>query len=57
MKNYFFKYLLCLGISILTTIPAHAWGAKGHRIIGEIAQRHLKQNVSKKVSKILIKKG
>jgi hypothetical protein len=53
MKNYFFKYLLCLGISILTTIPAHAWGAKGHRIIGEIAQRHLEQNVSKKVLKIL----
>ena len=53
MKNYFFKYLLCLGISILTTIPAQAWGAKGHRIIGEIAQRHLKQNVSKKVLKIL----
>ena len=53
MKNYFFKYLLFLGISILTTIPAQAWGAKGHRIIGEIAQRHLNQNVSKKVLKIL----
>jgi hypothetical protein len=53
MKNYFFKHLLCLGISILTTIPAQAWGPKGHRIIGEIAQRHLEQNVSKKVLKIL----
>ena len=53
MKNYFFKSLLCLGISILTITPAQAWGAKGHRIIGEIAQKHLRQNVSKKVLKIL----
>ena len=53
MKNYFFKSFFYFGISILITNQAQAWGSKGHRVIGEIAQRHLKQNVSKKVLKIL----
>lgn len=30
-----------LGLALATSVPAHAWGHKGHRIIAEIAEDHL----------------
>tara|TARA_B110000483_G_C18200966_1_gene545195 strand:+ start:2040 stop:2831 length:792 start_codon:yes stop_codon:yes gene_type:complete len=53
MKNLFFRISTLVFISFTVSNQALAWGAKGHRIIGEIAQRHLDPKVLKKVDKIL----
>lgn len=47
--------LLALSISILSFLPllGLAWGNTGHRIVGEIAFRHLKPNAKKAVLQIL----
>ena len=52
MKN-FFKFFSVVLLTFYFSIQVSAWGAKGHRIIGEIAQRHLNRDVSKKISQIL----
>jgi hypothetical protein len=40
-------------VLILFSSPAHAWGPTGHRIVAEIAQRHLDPAVAVKIEKIL----
>lgn len=35
------------------TLPAHAWGAKGHRIVGEIAWQHLSPPARAQVRQLL----
>lgn len=49
MKKLFLILLLSISIHSL----AHSWGLLGHRIIGEIAQRHLGSKARKEIKKIL----
>ena len=38
---------------ILFSVDAFSWGAKGHRVVGEIAKLYLNKNTQKEVNKIL----
>ncbi len=53
MEKTVVKTIILIIASILFSSHVLAWGAKGHRIIGEIAQRHLDPKVLKKIDKIL----
>jgi hypothetical protein len=53
MEKTFVKITILIVASALFSNNVFAWGAKGHRIIGEIAQRHLDPKVLKKIDKIL----
>ena len=53
MEKTFVKITILIVASALFSNNVFAWGAKGHRIIGEIAQRHLDSKVLKKIDKIL----
>jgi S1/P1 Nuclease len=48
MKKLTFAFLMILPVS-----AAFAWGSNGHRIIGEIADRHLSKKAKKNVQAIL----
>ena len=45
MEKTFVKIIILIVASVLFSINVLAWGAKGHRIIGEIAERHLDPKV------------
>jgi hypothetical protein len=52
-----FKQVLLAALFIVSSLNIYAndddWGATGHRIVGEIATKHLKSRVIKKIRKIL----
>lgn len=47
---YKFSILILLVCAVNST---YAWGPKGHRAVGEIAQRNLKPSVKRKIAKLL----
>ena len=47
------KLILTLLSFCLFSSQAYAWGQNGHRIVGEIAQKHLGPNAKKEVAKLL----
>ena len=53
MHKSIFKVFVC--ILLLVNVPQYcmAWGMLGHRIVGEIAERHLSRDAMKKVKNIL----
>ncbi|MGA9767722.1 MAG: S1/P1 nuclease [Blastocatellia bacterium] len=58
MKHEFLRKLLaCLTLSLclisLLPEPAAAWGAKGHRIVAQIAQNHLTPRARRRIARIL----
>ena len=53
MKFNFFKKLLLIGLMVYLPSQAMAWGMLGHRIVGEIADRHLTKKARKNIQKIL----
>ncbi len=42
----------CLSLTILSQ-SAFAWGVTGHRVVGLVAQKHLKKSVNRKVNAVL----
>lgn len=46
------KILALMSLSLLS-FNAFSWGPTGHRVVGEIAQKHLKWKTKKKIKKIL----
>jgi hypothetical protein len=52
-----FKQVLLAALFIVSNLNIYAndddWGATGHRVVGEIATKHLKSRVKKKIRKIL----
>ncbi|MCC9165724.1 S1/P1 nuclease [Pontibacter harenae] len=47
------KKLLLLGLFLYLPFQSMAWGMLGHRIVGEIAERHLSKKAKKRVQAIL----
>jgi hypothetical protein len=48
------KKALILCLSLLTVqFPAAAWGVTGHRVVGLVAQNHLKKSAKRKIATIL----
>ena len=47
------KKLLTFALVVLTTHVALGWGQTGHRVVGEIAWRHLNKKAQKEVQRIL----
>lgn len=47
------KFIVCCLISLLLNVPARAWGVTGHRVVGLVAQNHLKKSAKRKISTIL----
>jgi len=47
------KFLLALAFTLILTNQALAWGAKGHRVTGAIAEQHLSENSQLAVMDIL----
>jgi S1/P1 Nuclease len=45
--------LRILGLALVTSVPSHAWGPKGHRIIAEIAEDHLTSETRKALRKLM----
>ncbi|QHL86383.1 S1/P1 Nuclease [Nibribacter ruber] len=49
-----YKKLICLAFVLpLLVGQAFAWGQTGHRVVGQVAEQHLKKKVRKKVMQIL----
>jgi len=44
---------LIFAFCLVFSMKAFSWGQIGHRVVGEIAQRHLNKKVSKKLKKIM----
>jgi len=53
MKRIFIYLILATGLMIGTNSAAMAWGLTGHRIIAEIAQRHLSKKARKNLEKLI----
>ncbi|MEX2484252.1 MAG: S1/P1 nuclease [Brumimicrobium sp.] len=51
------KKLFLIGLVLLTTIlfsnSANAWGMLGHRVVGEVASKHLSRKADRNIKKIL----
>jgi hypothetical protein len=48
------RFLVAAFVVHLTVVPdAHAWGDKGHRIVGGIAQHHLNENAQREIETLL----
>jgi S1/P1 Nuclease len=47
------KYLVFAYLIIFNTLQTFAWGPNGHRIVGEIADMHLKRKAKKQIRAIL----
>ena len=47
------KIIVCCFIFLLLNVPARAWGVTGHRVVGLVAQNHLKKSAKRKVATIL----
>ncbi|MEE9451960.1 MAG: S1/P1 nuclease [Gammaproteobacteria bacterium] len=52
MKIFNRRYLLTILLFILLPIPALAWNASGHMLVGQIAYQHLKPSVKEQVDTI-----
>ncbi|GAB3202158.1 hypothetical protein ABID22_003852 [Pontibacter aydingkolensis] len=53
MDFKFFKKLVLIGLMVYLPSQAMAWGMLGHRIVGEIADRHLTKKARKNIEKVL----
>ncbi|WP_299823571.1 S1/P1 nuclease [uncultured Pontibacter sp.] len=53
MDLKFFKKLVLIGLMVYLPSQAMAWGMLGHRIVGEIADRHLSKKARKNIQQIL----
>jgi hypothetical protein len=53
MHKGIFKTFVCVLVLVFISHNAMAWGMLGHRIVGEIAERHLKSEAKRKVKSIL----
>jgi hypothetical protein len=53
MKNKHITGTIFLLFAILSVIPAHGWGGKGHSAIAYIAQRHLTCRAEREVTRLL----
>ena len=53
MKRIFIHLVLAFGLLTATSSAAMAWGLTGHRIIAEIAQRHLSKKARKNLEKLI----
>ncbi len=47
------KFIISLLFILVSTNQALAWGAKGHRVTGAIAEQHLSDNAKSKIKEIL----
>lgn len=47
------KFIYVLVFLIAFSIDANAWGSKGHRVVGEIAQEYLTPKTKKKIKQLL----
>jgi hypothetical protein len=45
--------LTILGLTLATSVPCHAWGHKGHRIIAGIAEDQLTPETRKALRKLM----
>lgn len=50
------KFMICLSL-IFTLNIAHAWGPTGHRVVGEVAQRHLDRSAKRAIEKLVGKES
>jgi len=48
-----YRFLFVFALYLLNLNVAEAWGLNGHRIVGEIASRHLTRKAKKSIQKIL----
>ncbi|MEI7037492.1 S1/P1 nuclease [Fulvimonas yonginensis] len=48
-----FRSVACLLLALLRVPEAHAWGPDGHRIVAELAQRHLSPAAEAQVERLL----
>jgi hypothetical protein len=46
-------FICTLGVALLIAGRAHAWGAAGHAIVAEIAQRRLESGVMRRIGRLL----
>jgi hypothetical protein len=53
MRRFATIALLFTAIVLLSTQPAHAWGAEGHRIIGQIAWTYLTPDAKARITELL----
>lgn len=56
MENIFYKHIvrnIALLLILLIPVAAFSWGTTGHRVVGEIAQRHLTKKAKKELQKII----
>ncbi len=51
------KFILLIPFYCFFTQKAFAWGLTGHRVVGEIAQRHMSKSALKKLGKIMGKES
>lgn len=49
--------LAVLSVLVLNTSEVLAWGARGHRIVAEVAYKHMTKRAIKNVDKVLGKHG
>ncbi|MFQ5739681.1 MAG: S1/P1 nuclease [Acidobacteriota bacterium] len=54
LKVFFLSVLFCLGV---TSSQLLGWGKNGHRIVGEIAQRHLTATAASEIARLLRGRG
>jgi hypothetical protein len=52
-QNVIFKKLIVICALLILSPKAFSWGKTGHRIVGEIAERHLTSNTVKEIKNLL----